>query len=431
MFNSFLTLMGTPVTTTTGANVTIEASKSNRSCRGHSASNSTVLELDRSAEIGTSSSIDSPLLSPVKVNRENSMSSSDSYSSYVGSEENLSLNLKHGIDNVNLANPAFQQFAIKYLLEKIRDHEDLLIRVSNENKGLHDEIAKLYDLNDALAAENVSIQELASTNDNVKKDLQVLKDSFSSEKAKLISTNKELQNEIRAMKEAFLDESDQLRLRLTNHLKEIKNEIKTIYEDIDYLDEHWKEVQLKSCHNQIQVESLIKDSIEFLESELVRLEKNITITNQYNRRKNLVIDGIPDHIPQEELENVCLEIVHGVGFLPVGNHDVVGCHRLRKTDINSTSAPTIIRFVNRKVPEFCKRNKWRLRNLNLYNWNLSFREDLCEVTEAIFAKCEELKATGNLRKVFTYNGFVKVVKNQERPTKITHMNDVLKMFPDM
>ena len=117
-------------------------------------------------------------------------------------------------------------------------------------------------------------------------------------------------------------------------------------------------------------------------------------------------------------------------FLPVGSYDVVGCHRLKKTDTES-SAPTIIRFVNRKVPEYCKRNKWRLRNLNLYNWNLSFREDLCEANEAILAKCEELKATGILRKVFTYNGFVKVAKNQERPTKIAHMKDVLKMFPDI
>ena len=65
-------------------------------------------------------------------------------------------------------------------------------------------------------------------------------------------------------------------------------------------------------------------------TELIRLEKEITITNQYNRRQNLIIDGIPDDVPQHLLEQVCLDIVHEIGFLPVGSYEVVGCHRLKK-----------------------------------------------------------------------------------------------------
>ena len=49
---------------------------------------------------------------------------------------------------------------------------------------------------------------------------------------------------------------------------------------------------------------------------------------------------------------------------------------------------------------------------------------MCEANEAIFAKCEELKAAGHIKKVFTYNGAVKVVVDHERPTKVTHMQDL-------
>ena len=158
---------------------------------------------------------------------------------------------------------------------------------------------------------------------------------------------------------------------------------------------------MKSCENQVQVENMkdflqkdYNDAFEYFRNEIDRLERIIDTTNQYNRRENLIIDRIPDHLPQEDLENVCREIIHQVGFVPISNYDVVSCHRLRK---KGNTSPTIIRFVNRKVPEYLKKNKWRLRNLNFYNWNLSFREDLCESNQAILAKCEELKAAGHLK----------------------------------
>ena len=170
-------------------------------------------------------------------------------------------------------------------------------------------------------------------------------------------------------------------------------------------------------------------NIKSLKEEIVRLDKNITVTSQYNRRQNLVINGIPDHVPQEELENLCLDIIHNVGFWQVGSYEVVGCHRLKKKEKDATT-PTIIRFVNRKIPEFCLKNRWRLKNLKYHNWNLSFREDLCEENDNILTECEKLKNEGHLFKVYTHNGFVKVVKNYRgRPIKLTHINDVFEMFP--
>ena len=420
MFNSFMSMIGTPIAatpTTPAANVTIGTSSPSRSARKrHVTSNSTALELDGSSD--NSQNISSPTVSPVKDSRENAMSSSSSFtsSSYVGSEENLSLDMKHNIDSVNLDDSFSQKAAIRYLLEKVRDHETFIINIAKENKGLKDEIAELYKQNDALAAENVVIQDL-------------------------VASNKELKLELQTVKEAFSSEKDFLRYTIRKNAKDMKSDIKMgrecilkLGEDIDILDTDIREIQLKSCDNQIQVESLkdtTRDNFETLrhvQEELVRLEKSITTTNQYGRRENLIIDGIPGHVLQEDLENVCLDIIHSIGFLPVGNYEVVGCHRLKKTKKDRT-APTIIRFINRKVPEYCKLNKWRLKNLNYYDWNISFREDLCEANEAILARCEELKVQGHLRKVFTRNGFVKVAVDQEKTVKLSHMSDLSALFP--
>ena len=163
---------------------------------------------------------------------------------------------------------------------------------------------------------------------------------------------------------------------------------------------------------------------ERMQTNIEQLERDITITNQYNRRENLIIDGIPDKVPQYKLEEICLDIIRKVGFTSVGFYEVVGCHRLRKKK-DDVFAPTIIRFINRKIPEFCKKNRWRLQNLRYNNWNLVFREDLCPANEAILTECEKLKNAGQIFKVFTHNGFVKVVrKNRDRPIKLSHIKDI-------
>ena len=417
--------MGTPVPTTPAANVTIETTSSclHRSQHRRTlASNSTILEFEHS-NITDSGNIASPSVSPVKVVRENSMmsSSSSSGSSFV-SEENLSMNFKHSIDNVDLDNPIHQKMATQYLLEKMRDHESLMIKLAKENQELKDELSELYKNNEVLAAENVLVKDLVDANNVLKNEMQTLKGRFSSERHNFIESINALQNDVQNLKELFSSERDFLRYAMSKTATDTKEEVRKLYEDIDFLDDRRKEME-KSANDTSEL-------LQHIQEELVRLERNITTTNQYSRRENLIIDGIPDYVSQSNLENVCLEIIHGIGFLPVGHYEVVGCHRLKKTE-NDTTAPTIIRFINRKVPEFCKRNKWRLKTFNYYNWNLSFREDLCLANEAILTQCEDLKRRGYLKKVFTHNGFVKVAVDQERPMKLSHMKDVSDLFPDL
>ena len=50
---------------------------------------------------------------------------------------------------------------------------------------------------------------------------------------------------------------------------------------------------------------------------------------QYARRNNLEITGIPDSMPQKDLENKVVDILNAIG-VNVSNDDFEDCHRIGK-----------------------------------------------------------------------------------------------------
>ena len=128
---------------------------------GRPKSNSTTVDFEDGCVNPSSNSSNSSFNSPSKTTRNNSMSNSSSFNSD-NNEHNVSLFLKHNINSVNLEDSETQKIALRYLLEKVRDIESLLIESVRENKVLKDEISGIYDQNDALAAENLTLKEVVS-----------------------------------------------------------------------------------------------------------------------------------------------------------------------------------------------------------------------------------------------------------------------------
>ena len=361
-------------------------------------SNSTALDFDGSDRRSSDDSNNfSTSSSPGngKLKRENSMS--DLSSSYV-SDQNVSISLNHDVNSINLDDPFVQKTALHYLLDKVRIIEGLFIDTAKENKLLREEVSALYQQNDALSAENVTMQQEISD----QKETNIL-----------------LANEISSLKETFGADNDLIQSAITNNAKEMKKDIEFLECEVKYL---------AASGNTLvrEVKEEIRGSIKFNNDKFVRLEKDIASTNQYNRRENLIIDGVPGDVPQNVLEQSCLNIIRDIGF-HIGPYEVVACHRLRKK-VGDATPPVIIRFMNRKVTEYCLKNQWRLKYLQT-NWALSFREDLCEANLDILNQCEKLKSDGHISKVFTHRGFVKIVKkNKNRAFKVTHDSDIDKIL---
>ena len=201
------------------------------------------------------------------------------------------------------------------------------------------------------------------------------------------------------------------------------------------LEQELKDLEVKSVRNETELQT-VKDichgnntNIHALKNDMIRLDTAVIATNQYNRRENLIIDGIPEQIKGKKLEDACIEIVKEMGFFALSRYEVIACHRLKRKDATGPR-PTIIRFFNRKIVEHCIKNRNNIKHLSCKSWDIGFREDLSEANQAIFDHCAVLKSQGELQNFYTKNGFVKLTKiGETQSIKITHSVDLLKHFP--
>ena len=83
--------------------------------------------------------------------------------------------------------------------------------------------------------------------------------------------------------------------------------------------------------------------VEQLEDEILRMEIAKNNHDQYTRRNNIEIQGIPARVKDEHLENKVIDIFRCLK-ISIDPSDIEDCHRLG----NSTPKNTIDRFVNRK-----------------------------------------------------------------------------------
>lgn len=173
----------------------------------------------------------------------------------------------------------------------------------------------------------------------------------------------------------------------------------------------------------------LSDDINYIYDKLYKIDKRVIETEQYPRRHNLVITGIPDSIKQYDLEKKVIEVLYNIGA-SVSHYDVIGCHRLFKPANAKYPAKTIIRFTNRKVVEFCIRNQDRLLEIkNIIKMNLRFQENLCEANETVFKWCRDLKNNEILHDFFIRNGYIKIVVEQgDKPLKIKHPEELFEKF---
>ena len=133
------------------------------------------------------------------------------------------------------------------------------------------------------------------------------------------------------------------------------------------------------------------------------------------------------------LETIVIRILRRIGVYNLQTHEIVGCHRLKKTNKHQP-ANVIVRFVNRKRAHQCLDNSYRLKDLVQEFGNLVIEENLCPKFKSIHEKCAKLKKEGKIKHLWTYNGIVNLKKtdrSNERSTKIFHILDLEEHFPEL
>ena len=95
------------------------------------------------------------------------------------------------------------------------------------------------------------------------------------------------------------------------------------------------------------------------ESKVISLKINQNKFEQYGRRSNIEVSGIPDSVKDNCLEKKIISVFTSVG-IDVKSYDIKGCHRIGKSQ--NSSKKTIVRFSNRK---FAKQALYNMKKLKL------------------------------------------------------------------
>lgn len=169
-----------------------------------------------------------------------------------------------------------------------------------------------------------------------------------------------------------------------------------------------------------------------LNDKIVTLETDLSKLHQYNRRESVEISGIPESIPQENLEEKMVEILRRVGVWGLNHYEIAACHRLEKLH-NENMPRVIIRFINRKRAFQCLQSRRYLKDTIWEFPNIYIHDSLCPKHKNLYDRCNTLKINGTIKKLWTYNGIIHIKTSdnyREWPKKVYHLNDLEKYVPD-
>ena len=133
-----------------------------------------------------------------------------------------------------------------------------------------------------------------------------------------------------------------------------------------------------------------------LEKGVIDLEKSQAKTEQYSRRNNVEISGIPHEILDNNLEDKVIDICKDAG-IEIGHMDIEGCHRLPLSRNNAAGTKRfIVKFVNRKHSE----DVLRLKKIISSRSKVFISNSLCPYYRYLWDKCKELQRRGIFSQVF-------------------------------
>ena len=162
--------------------------------------------------------------------------------------------------------------------------------------------------------------------------------------------------------------------------------------DIELLN--LKDVIIKNL--QVENERLRK-KVNVLENKVLTLESEHNSLEQYGRQNNTEITGIPDKVPDQNLEEKVVDILNEIS-VDVSPKDIEACHRVGVSENNSKK--TIVRFINVKHAKKALTSRKNFRKSSSPNCNVFINENLTVKNNEIAFFSRKLKRSGHLTKIY-------------------------------
>ena len=164
------------------------------------------------------------------------------------------------------------------------------------------------------------------------------------------------------------------------------------------------------------------------------VERDTAELQQYTRRNNIEISGLPETIEDKSLEDTVIKIAKAVD-ISIGKSDIEACHRLRRRKNDNGPRRTIVRFVNRKFAEkFMRKGKELRKPYILEKADLTekiyINNNLCSYYRYLWGKVKSLYQNELIDSFWVFNGSINLKFLDSNETmKVTHLNDLIDCFP--
>lgn len=212
------------------------------------------------------------------------------------------------------------------------------------------------------------------------------------------------------------------------------NMLKEISKKLDVLNDKFS-VQEVVVNKVLEENKKLKSRNNDLERRLADVEYDINKTESYIRRNNIEIQGIPNDISNDSLEQTIISVAQKVG-VDIEPSNIEACHRLKRK--TQGSKPVIVRFTNRRICEKLHRVKKNLKDTNFKdvqglneNTKVFFNENLCPYYQKLFSICYKLKKSGYIDSVWSYHGEVYYkIKENDHSFSVTDECELVESFSD-
>ena len=193
--------------------------------------------------------------------------------------------------------------------------------------------------------------------------------------------------------------------------------------DLDQLE---KKSRKELCgyiqHLRGKIEELV--SYQLVAKRVQHLERSHLNSLQYQRRESIEINGIPESVPDDKLEDTCLDLLNDIGCGKIKKSQVHACHRLKN------KKNTIIRFVCRKNADKALHNRGKLKNIDKtkygVNGSIYINENLCRPMAFLAFKVRTAKKNGLIDSYNIWKGSLSIkVKDENFP--ISHIDDLIEL----
>ena len=191
------------------------------------------------------------------------------------------------------------------------------------------------------------------------------------------------------------------------------------------------ELKLYSSYKKLEVElGETRRTNDILQKQVIELEKDLARLDQYGRRENVEIAGIPNSVNDKALEKEIIKILHNIGMYWIDSYAIVGCHRIGGKD-KFGSRNVIVRFLHRKDSQTALKWKKKLVLCKEIGYeHLYMSENLCPAFRSVLKDMNNLKRDGHIGAVWVTNGTIKYKVNDiesVKSEKILHKSDILNL----